>query len=379
VTVEPRELAAHLVPEITEGRLARQWAEVERLRPRTPPGGRLLLRASGVLGVAAVCVAAWLVLWPGKRLHVNGAIIESADAPVSMQLRDGSTLALAAQTRLRVLRDQPSGVEVELTQGSASFDVTHVERRSFAVRAGAVAVHVVGTKFEVVKVSRPEGQEIAVAVQRGIVEVERTDRGDTRRLTAGEKFSVWIPAEPAHDHTAARKPAEAVQEEPAPAAAPEPKPAAPPARKASVSGWGRAKPAPTPGAEPLKPEDARSLFEHASVARRAGMMQEAADTYAELLRLYPKDTHAGMSAFELGRIRMDALDDPRSAAAAFSDALRLSRRAQFREDALARLAIAEDAMGEREACLKVRDRYLSEFPGGVHAASLARLCGEAQR
>jgi TolA-binding protein len=120
----------------------------------------------------------------------------------------------------------------------------------------------------------------------------------------------------------------------------------------------------------------KALFLRATVARRAGLMEDAADAYAELLQRFPQDSRAAVSAFELGRIRMDALGDARGAAQAFSESLRLSKRAQFREDALARLAIANDAMGELDTCRKLRERYLKEYPGGVHVASLAKLCGE---
>src|SRR4029077_978884 len=112
------------------------------------------------------------------------------------------------------------------------------------------------------------------------------------------------------------------------------------------------------------PEDVRALFLRANVARRAGLMQDAAEAYAELLRLFPRDGRAAVSAFELGRIRMDALDDPRGAAQAFGEALRLSKRGQFREDALARLAIASDMIGDLESCKKHRERYLADFPTG---------------
>jgi TolA-binding protein len=208
---------------------------------------------------------------------------------------------------------------------------------------------------------------------------------------AGEKWSAWVPAEapasapaptpaelevadpaPASDAVEqadpSEEPSEAVEDDEPEASAPAEERAAPRANRQSQSGRAQ------------RGAAVRALFARASVARRAGLMSEAADIYAELLRRYPRDTRAAVSAFELGRIRMDALDDPRAAARAFAQALRLSRsgQAQFREDALARLTIADDALGDRAACRKVRERYLSEFPEGVHAASLARLCGAAQ-
>jgi TolA-binding protein len=375
MTLEPRDLAAHLVPEVTEGRLARQWASLDRKLPRPAGVASVWLRVVA-LAAPAVALAAWFVWSPGS-LPASGAVVESSDTPVSMQLRDGSRLELAAQTRLRVLRDQPAAVEVELADGRASFDVKHVDNRAFSVRAGSVAVHVVGTKFDVVKVIRPEGEEIEVSVTRGVVEVERADRGDVRRLTAGEKFSVWIPADKA-DKEAAPSPTTTHSPE-VPAPAPKAAPAHTPSPRAHAPAV-VAKPAAVHDEEAEEaPEDVRALFLRANVARRAGLMEDAADAYAEMLRRFPHDGRAAVSAFELGRIRMDALGDPRGAAQAFADSLRLGKRAQFREDALARLAIASDMIGDLESCKKHRERYLADFPTGVHASSLRDLCGEPVR
>lgn len=385
MTVEPRDLVAHLVPEITEGRLARQWASIDSKVPRgarsSPSVGRVWRMTALSLTAAGLCAWLW---WRPAQLPGSGAVVESSDTPVAMQLRDGSSVELAAQTRLRVLRDQPTGVEVELAEGRASFDVTHVDQRSFTVRAGSVAVHVIGTKFDVLRVSRPEGTEVSVSVERGVVAVERADRGDQRRLTVGEKWSVWIPAQP----TAGAPALTQDRVDAAQPAAAQPKPASGERARREDAGGRRGHAASHARAErtvreeraadgaAAKPEDARELFSRALIARRAGMVEEAASAYAELLHRYPRDTRAAMSAFELGRIRMDALDDARGAAEAFRDALRLAHKAQFREDALARLAIASDSLGDLDDCRKARESYLGEYPNGVHVSALSALCGD---
>lgn len=408
MTVEPRDLAAHLVPEITEGRLARQWASVEARLPR--PGQSVAIGWRGAaLAASALGAAVWLLMAPVAQRPVSGAVVESSDTPVAVQLRDGSSLELAAQTRLRVLRDQPSVVELELAEGRASFDVTHVKDRSFTVLADSVAVRVIGTKFDVVKVVRAEGTEVQVSVERGIVEVERTDRGDQHRLTVGERWSVWIPAEPIGD------PAELAQDDDdddpvyrdAPARASRRRKArshshhrtagsaarsvgagSRASERAAAQGDVQDSQDAQDGHEPPAAVDeesgsevagnsgeARDLFVRATVARRAGMMGQAADDYAEVMTRFPKDPRVPIAAFELGRIRMDALGDSRGAAAAFSQALR-SRSFANREDALARLAISFDALGDTRACRKARRRYLSEYPAGVHTKALLGLCAD---
>jgi tetratricopeptide (TPR) repeat protein len=245
-----------------------------------------------------------------------------------------------------------------------------------------VSVRVVGTQFDVLKTGRREGMEVEVAVKRGIVEVQRADRGgDVRRITAGETWSAWISSDPAakplaawissDNNAAAPEPAVVnTPEPPKPAVVEQPAPAPTPAPRTAP-----ASAAPS-GDKHVAAEGVRALFLRANVARRAGRVQEAANAYAELLKSFPRDSRAAVSAFELGRIRMDALSDPKAAAAAFAESLRLSHRAQFREDALARLALAYDATGEWDSCRKIRGRYLTDYPGGVHTNALSSLCGE---
>ena len=375
----PRDLSAAVAPEITEGRLARQWASVERRLPGIHARRFSPLRTAAWV-VPVACLGLWLGVTQHERALWNGAVIGSSDAPITVQLRDGSSLELAARSQLRVLRDQPEGVKLEIVGGSVSFDVKHVERRAFEVVAGVVSVRVVGTQFQVVKAARREGMEVEVVVKRGVVEVQRSDRsGDVRRLAAGETWSVWVAAEPVPVLT------------PAPAPAPPAEPQAQPRRvrrhepNSSATDAARGDTADAASSGPVKPgaglspanlESVRALFLRANVARRAGRMQDAALAYSELLRRFPTDSRAGVSAFELGRIRMDALGDPKGAAQAFTEALRSSHREGFQEDALARLAIAADATGDWDACRRARAHYLETYPDGVHVASLAVLCGD---
>jgi TolA-binding protein len=374
VRAEPRDLSAQFAPEITEGRLSRQWASVERRLPGTG-GARFSVLRSAALVVPALCLAAWFGLQRHDQALSSGAVIESSDAPFSVQLRDGSTMELAAQSQLRVLRDQPSGVKVEIGSGRVNFDVKHVEKRSFEVSAGVVSVRVVGTQFHVLKAARREGMEIEVAVKRGVVEVQRSDRsGDVRRLAAGETWSVWIAAPTVLPTAAGTAAAPSVITQPAPISEPAAPPITPAAKHPSADNSAGSSAAHSDN----RVEGVRALFLRANVARRAGRMQDAASGYAEVLKRFPRDSRAGVSAFELGRIRMDALGDSAGAALAFADALRLSRKAEFREDAMARLAIAADATGQREVCRKARARYLAEYESGVHTASLTTLCGASQ-
>lgn len=372
---EQTPLSTFVEPEITDARIARQWAAMEgRGLPGAARGrGVLALSFAASLG-AALILFAWLA---GPRTVTSGASMESAGEPISVHLRDGSSVELAAQTRMRMLRDQADAVEVELSTGRATFDVAHVPGRTFSVLLGSAKVRVVGTRFEVVRAERSEGALLQVSVSRGVVEVQRSDQpGDVRRLTAGETWSALLPrtgqvepsaappaaatvadqAEPAEDALDAQDTAEIEVfelDDVGDSEAAEP-------RGSSGHGSARAR--------------AREVFQRANVARRAGQMREAEAAYSELLARYPRDGRFGVVAFELGRIRMDALGDPKGAVAAFSRALEASPDASFREDALARIVIARDAMGQGALCRAARERYLASYPRGVHAVSVAARC-----
>ena len=120
---------------------------------------------------------------------------------------------------------------------------------------------------------------------------------------------------------------------------------------------------------------ARELFEKAGESRRSGDAAAAARAYEELLRLHPSYGRASLSAFELGRLRMDRLADPAGAITALERALASNIGPSFREDALARLVSVYASQGNFAACGRARDRYLSSYPAGVHAGAVASRCG----
>jgi TolA-binding protein len=384
-------LAQAVLPEVTEGRVARQWATIERRLPRRGARGFVWLA-----GLATLPLLAAGVLWLSQRnltVPTSGSVIESASTPVNITLRDGSTLGLGAQTRLRLLRDEAQVVDIELGSGKANFDVTHVANRSFRVHAGAVLVKVLGTRFEVAKTPRKEGTHVQVAVTRGVVEVQRLDAtGGVRRLSAGETWSALVSAKPTVEAAAASDKAAPALEQPGPAPTVSPPAPAPPrdsfspdksasraSERAQTREERRIARARVAALARERAVNSATLFKRASLARRSGQTHEAAEFYAELLRRFPTDSRAGLAAFELGRIRMDALAQPKAAVDAFVTALDIAPRAAFREDALARIVVANDQLGAREACQAARDRYLRDFPNGVHTLALAGRCSTPAR
>ena len=95
------------------------------------------------------------------------------------------------------------------------------------------------------------------------------------------------------------------------------------------------------------------MFARANVARRAGMMAEAAKAYADVIARFPNDdSRAAIAAFELGRIRMDALSDPRGAIKAFNRSLRVRQRSQPRGRARSLGDLPQHAARQQQRAVK---------------------------
>ena len=112
----------------------------------------------------------------------------------------------------------------------------------------------------------------------------------------------------------------------------------------------------------------------AETARLARHTTDAALAFDTLRSRYPNDTRSALASMELGRLRLNELDDPRGAADAFEDATRLDPEGPLREDAEARRVEALERSGDHDACRSARDAYLRSYPQGVHTASVARMC-----
>jgi hypothetical protein len=393
----------------TEARIDRQWAAIERAGLPGPPIARGLWRRARVpLFAGALCAALASAIasligplalrQPAQRSL--GALVESVQTPIAMRLEDGSQLELAPRTGLQLLHNEPRAIELSLRSGRARFHVTHSRARSFKIDVGQAEVRVVGTRFEIERSARGSASLVRVSVYEGVVEIRRRDQaadgGELRRLRAGETWSALfeppgaamaVPVTPSKAEAASEQggresrtvlPA-SEDERGTPAAAPaslesqpEAKGESPPTRAAApAAGSAGGKPSASAAAGA---QSAAGLFRLASLARRGGRLREAADDYSALLASHPMDARAGLSAFELGRIRMDALGEPLAAIEALERAVAAGARTSFHEDALARIVVANDALGRREACRRARERYLAGYPHGVHARALLAQC-----
>lgn len=396
-------LSAYLQPPLPAARLERNRLAVQRRLDKPARAARAWLWAGAACAAAAV-VLVWGplrdVTGAGETTMVRdwqpvaGAVLESERDGLAAALRDGTRLELEPRTELAAAspsaatpgagaRDLAAPhVELELRRGRASFDVTHAPERQFRVRAGSVSVVVLGTRFSV---GRTDGT-VNVAVERGKVAVD--DGHAVTYLTPGERWQGADRETPALSASFAPAAASSVPDLPAEAATlAESSPAAQmeadrvDEANVSAASGGRAAPSTvkpngsstaTVGLEP--PNRAKELFDASREARRVGDSRRAAQLLQELVTHHATDPRAGLAAFELGRIRADVLGDLSGAITALEQALRLSPQGSFRQDALARLALAYDRAGRSAACKATRERYLAAYGEGVHAQRVVKLC-----
>jgi TolA-binding protein len=372
----PSKRSGYVSANIDAARIEAQWERISRRLPTQ----RVAARGYGIftsprMGMAVVALCALGVLWWNRTPRASmkqgvdsgwaGSLVASDDAPITFKLAEGTNIDVDPNSQLELLRNGDDVVAMALARGAARFDVAKRPGRRFSVQAGAIEVVVTGTQFYLSRRPTAEGERMHVSVQEGTVEVNRSGKA-VAVLHRGEQ---WSGIEQSDDFRlrqideSADLPEELRTDE-----SPEDD------LDSTVEGPRRRRrrhvaPEHAPSVEP-----AAQLFEQANELRRAGELRESAKLFAQLVQSYPKDRRAALSAFELGRLRMDSLGDVPGAVEALEGALKLDSRRSFAEDALARLVTAHEAQRSRESCVRARDRYLSRYPDGVHAARLAKSC-----
>ncbi len=380
---EPK-ISAYVFPELGNGRIDAQWSRIAEQLPGPSSRGRLSRPLVVVFAAACVLAFVWV-----QRPVVNtaesvweGSVVASDESPVNVTLAEGTLIELDPRSEVSLLHSSQEAMHVALSDGSARFEVAKKRSRRFRVAMGAVEVLVTGTQFRVARSVVEGGERVRVDVEEGSVEVHRKGVGAVR-LQAGDHWSAFVaktqqvrdeqleketkalpinPAVPSQDASEQAQAEEASDESEDVEA-----------EEAEVESSGRAARRGRRAHE--RAQAATDLFAQANLARRAGLVTESAKFYGELVSRFPRDHKAALAAFELGRLRMDSLADLSGAISALERALKLDAQRAFAEDALARLVLAHDALGDRAACSRARARYLARYPEGVHAKHVAARCG----
>jgi transmembrane sensor len=327
----PRQLDQYVTTETGPLRTTLLWTRVsKRMGARRAPVRGWHAAAFAV----AVAAAILLVVHHEHRTGIAPAAptAQSTDSVGVTTLADGSRVRARPGGHVRIDRVAPTAVEVTLESGAADFDVVHDAARTFVVHTGRFDVSDLGTRFSV---SIDGG--LRVSVSEGRVEIRDTTGAlPVRILARGESWSASTEPDPAPSGATAEATAAAT---------------------ASAS----------------RPLTAKELMEQADAARVAGRAREAAALFDTVRRKHRSDPRAAMAAFQLGRMRLDTLDNPQGAVEALDDAVALGPSAPFREDAESRRVEALDRARDPR-CREARDTYLARYPAGIHVREVSARC-----
>jgi transmembrane sensor len=336
---------------LSDEQVETQWHALgQRLDREERARGRRKI-AGGVLSAAALAAA--VLFGVGHRGAPERAASGEAAGASRVALADGSVISVDPGGDVDVQKNEPREVRLVLARGRARFSVAHDEARPFTIQARDVLVRVVGTELAVAIEGPPDRETVRVTVDRGVVEIApQSEGGAVHRVAAGQAWSGLASA-------AASAPGPG-----APAAAASEAPSSVPSEAPSSV------PSEAPSSAPAR--SAKSLFEAANQARRAGKLDAAAALYRELVARHPADPRARLAALELGRLQMAT--GRGDAEKALEQAAEGPSGSTVHEDALAKLVALHDTRGEVAACKQARDRYLASYPNGIHVAAVRGSC-----
>lgn len=326
---------AYVVPQSDVRRDDTNWHAIERRLEAKRPAW---LAPTGFVAVAAAVLLTLFALDRDSTPPWSGTTLVAGGSTTHVALEDGSEIVAAPGARLERVSSSNDEVRVALRDGSATFEVTRNPARTFVVEAADVQVRVIGTRFVV---RRELDDVVEVRVERGAVDV--VAGSEVVRLRAGESWRGTPPEE--LDASVEEAPVDAT-------------PVRTRSRRASAR------------------PSAREAFDAARAARRDGDTAEAARRYEAFLSTHARDERAGLAAFELGRLRMDALGDARGAVSALSRSLELAPRSPFAEDVRARLVTAYARLGDHAGCERARARYLAMHPEGRRVDAMREACAQ---
>jgi hypothetical protein len=130
--------------------------------------------------------------------------------------------------------------------------------------------------------------------------------------------------------------------------------------------------APAVASVPAGPD---GLFARADLARSAGRPEVAIGYLRDIVDRYPRDPHAPVAAFTIGRLLLESLKKPRQAAIAFAQARTLANGGPLGEDALAREVEALHTAGDASAAREQAELYVRLFPRGPRVNTVTRFGG----
>lgn len=343
--------------EAPEERVNRMWAGIER---RRSPKGWAAGRAVPVGLALAAAVAFVIFAWPrqdGPLALEDGSRLPSHMTPHSSHVfSDGSRVM--SEGEVDTLSNVQGEVAFALRSGDVHFDIVPDGPRRWRVVAGAVEVVVVGTVFDVER----SGSAVDVRVERGVVLVrggavpdgeQRLEAGDTLHVPLVPESDVVDTNAPVENHVAGDEVDESLDENT-------------PLQEA------------TQDVAPAESETAElsldELLRRGDAARHGQRHEQAVRWLSRAASEYPDQPRAAMAAFTAGRIELESLDRPASAARSFARSLTIGLPMPLRETAQALRAESLGEAGDPRAVAEA-ERFLARYPRSSYRSQVIEATG----
>jgi hypothetical protein len=291
--------------------------------------------AVGASVAAAAALALALGLPSSRDPRSVSASAARAGATI-LPVGDMGRATLGRGARISPVAQGDGSLRVVQFGGRARYEIDHARGHRLVVVAGGVEIAVVGTIFTVDMLPT----RVSIGVERGRVRVD--DGSRALEIGAGEELAVAVGgAKDAPAASRAPRPAEVESAVP-------PEPRAP--RTVSMG----------------------DLLARVDEARRSGALARAAALLEEAVRSHPDDPQTAVALFTLGNVER-ARGSHMRAAEAYRRCWSLAPNGALAEDARAEAAASWADAGRADLSSDEARRYLSIYPGGVHAARMRRL------
>ncbi|WP_437490210.1 tetratricopeptide repeat protein [Sorangium sp. So ce1014] len=373
---------------------------------RLGPSRPRWIAPAAFVALAGACAVLLLVLLPSSRSlsfavgsaqgHVGTWIAATAEAPLPVRFSDGTSLALDANARARVVAADARGARVLLEGGRLTATVTHTATSAWNFNVGPFDVLVTGTRFELSW--SPVNEELKLVLREGSVSVSGPLVGGRRTVVAGETLAVFCK-EQRFELTRGEPRADAP---PPPSSAPIAPAASGPAQAATGDSARVAKAA---DASPRRPSwrdlvaadkykeamtaaeaegfdglvaraSAADLLMLADAARFSGKPARAAAALTATRSRFAGSDEAAKAAFHLGRMAFDQRRSYAEAERWFGVYLGEQPDGSFAQEALGRVIECRELMGSASGAREAARRYLARYPAGPHAAHAKGLLEE---
>ncbi|MEM7676759.1 MAG: FecR domain-containing protein [Myxococcota bacterium] len=362
-SVEPASRAEYVEPPDMERRLTAGWPLIQARLQTSSQRRRTRPMIASIAAAAAVVLAmtAYFLFTPPPSAPWVGTSLITATDTVAVHLNDGTEITAKPGSELLRLHESNRSIAVRMARGRATFDVKPDAERAFVVWAEDIEVRVIGTRFSVER----QNHTVVIRVDRGSVDVR--DEQEVYRLTAGDERRFTVAPAITEDSVVEDTPSE-----------PPPKLG----KKPRDSKSGRHEHRKNPSRTEIQPNSnaaqkrssARSIFLRAQTLRAKGRIEAAVRAYQRMLNVFPNDSRAPLAAMEIGRLKMDALQDYEGAIHALERAAYHSVDSPLREDAMARIVRAYDRLSRRSDCERAQNAYLEAFPTGRYLSDVRRHC-----